>query len=100
MTKETIKDAQKKTLTAMANVNAVDGFDPRLVTSCFQDAEGNNRMYLQAEPAMLWFRLKHPGGRLEQIVYRANDQMNGRGPRHRRKWQPFGERFRHPLSQR
>lgn len=39
MTKETIKDAQKKTLTAMANVNAVDGFDPRLVTSCFQDAE-------------------------------------------------------------
>lgn len=75
MTKETIKDAQKKTLTAMANVNAVDGFDPRLVTSCFQDAEGNNRMYLQAEPAMLWFRLKHPGGRLEQIVYRANDQM-------------------------
>lgn len=75
MTKETIKEAQKKTLTAMANVNAVDGFDPRLVTSCFQDAEGNNRMYLQAEPAMLWFRLKHPGGRLEQIVYRANDQM-------------------------
>ena len=30
-------------------------------------------MYLQAEPAMMWFRLKHPGGRLEQIVYRAND---------------------------
>lgn len=75
MSNEAIKEAQKKTLTAMADVNAVDGFDPRLVTSCFQDAEGNNRMYLQAEPAMLWFRLKHPGGRLEQIVYRANDQM-------------------------
>ena len=24
---------------------------------------------------MMWFRLKHPGGRLEQIVYRANDMM-------------------------
>lgn len=67
------KITREQTLEAMANANQVEGFDPRLVTTCYKDAEGNARMYLQAEPAMMWFRLKHPGGRLEQIVYRAND---------------------------
>ena len=58
-------------------------------------------MYLQAEPAMMWFRLKHPGGRLEQIVYRANDMMatvEGRVIDEKR--EPVGERFCHPLSRR
>lgn len=67
--------AHEQTLNAMANVNAVDGFDPCLVTACYRDEEGKSRMYLQAEPAMLWFRLKHPNGRLEQVLTRANDQM-------------------------
>ena len=66
--------AHEQTLNAMANVNAVDGFDPCLVTACYRDEEGKSRMYLQAEPAMLWFRLKHPNGRLEQVLTRANDQ--------------------------
>lgn len=69
------KITREQTLEAMANANQVEGFDPRLVTTCYKDADGNARMYLQAEPAMMWFRLKHPGGRLEQIVYRANDMM-------------------------
>ena len=68
-------ESREQTLNAMANVNAVDGFDPCLVTACYQDEEGKMRMYLQAEPAMLWFRLKHPNGRLEQVLTRANDQM-------------------------
>lgn len=67
------KITREQVLETMANANQVEGFDPRLVTTCYKDAEGNGRMYLQAEPAMMWFRLKHPGGRLEQIVYRAND---------------------------
>ena len=67
--------AHEQTLNAMANVNAVDGFDPCLVTACYRYEEGKSRMYLQAEPAMLWFRLKHPKGRLEQVLTRANDQM-------------------------
>lgn len=69
------KITREQVLEAMANANQVEGFDPRLVTTCYKDADGNARMYLQAEPAMMWFRLKHPGGRLEQIVYRANDMM-------------------------
>ena len=63
--------AHEQTLNAMANVNAVDGFDPCLVTACYRDEEGKSRMYLQAEPAMLWFRLKHPNGRLEQVLTRS-----------------------------
>ena len=69
------KITREQVLETMANANQVEGFDPRLVTTCYKDADGNARMYLQAEPAMMWFRLKHPGGRLEQIVYRANDMM-------------------------
>ena len=42
--------AHEQTLNAMANVNAVDGFDPCLVTACYRDEEGKSRMYLQAEP--------------------------------------------------
>ena len=33
--------AHEQTLNAMANVNAVDGFDPCLVTACYRDEEGN-----------------------------------------------------------
>lgn len=69
------KITREQVLETMANANQVEGFDPRLVTTCYKDADGNARMYLQAEPAMMWFRLKHSGGRLEQIVYRANDMM-------------------------
>lgn len=32
--------AHEQTLNAMANVNAVDGFDPCLVTACYRDEEG------------------------------------------------------------
>ena len=46
-----------------------------MVTACYQDTEGNGRMYLQAEFSMLWFRLKYPNGRLEQVLSRMNDQM-------------------------
>ena len=54
------KITREQVLETMANANQVEGFDPRLVTTCYKDADGNARMYLQAEPAMMWFRLKHP----------------------------------------
>ena len=45
------KITREQVLETMANANQVEGFDPRLVTTCYKDAEGNGRMYLQAEPA-------------------------------------------------
>ena len=77
MTENTKQEAalRNKTLSVLANINAVEGFDPHMVTACYQDTEGNGRMYLQAEFSMLWFRLKYPNGRLEQVLSRMNDQM-------------------------
>ena len=66
---------RSKTLSTLAGINAVEGFDPHMVTACYEDTEGNGRMYLQAEFSMLWFRLKYPNGRLEQVLSRMNDQM-------------------------
>ena len=66
---------RSKTLSTLAGINAVEGFDPHMVTACYEDTEGNGRMYLQAEFSMLWFRLKDPNGRLEQVLSRMNDQM-------------------------
>lgn len=77
MTENTKQEAalRNKSLSVLANINAVEGFDPHMVTACYQDTEGNGRMYLQAEFSMLWFRLKYPNGRLEQVLSRMNDQM-------------------------
>lgn len=77
MTENTKQEAalRSKSLSVLANINAVEGFDPHMVTACYQDTEGNGRMYLQAEFSMLWFRLKYPNGRLEQVLSRMNDQM-------------------------
>ena len=66
---------RSKTLSTLAGINAVEGFDPHMVTACYEDTEGNGRMYLQAEFSMLWFRMKYPNGRLEQVLSRMNDQM-------------------------
>lgn len=51
MTENTKQEAalRNKTLSVLANINAVEGFDPHMVTACYQDTEGNGRMYLQAE---------------------------------------------------
>lgn len=77
MTENTKQEAalRNKSLSVLANINAVEGFDPHMVTACYQNTEGNGRMYLQAEFSMLWFRLKYPNGRLEQVLSRMNDQM-------------------------
>ena len=40
---------RSKTLSTLAGINAVEGFDPHMVTACYEDTEGNGRMYLQAE---------------------------------------------------
>lgn len=34
------KITREQTLEAMANANQVEGFDPRLVTTCYKDADG------------------------------------------------------------
>ena len=77
MTENTKQEAalRNKTLSVLANINAVEGFDPHMVTACYQDTEGNGRMYLQAEFSMLWFRLKYPNGRIKLSSLKITDQL-------------------------
>lgn len=63
------------TLQRLADINAVDGFDPKLLVACYKNESGEENLYLPAEPAMLWFRLKYPHGRLEQVATRVTDTM-------------------------
>ena len=53
----------------------MEGFDPRLLVACYKNESGEENLYLPAEPAMLWFRLKYPHGRLEQVATRVTDTM-------------------------
>lgn len=72
MEKNTVS-SYESTLSVLSSLNAVEGFDPHMLTACFKNEAGEEHMYLQAEPAMLWFRLKYPHGRLEQSVVRVTD---------------------------
>ena len=77
MTENTKQEAalRNKSLSVLANINAVEGFDPHMVTACYQNTEGNGRMYLQAEFSMLWFRLKYPNGRIKLSSLKITDQL-------------------------
>lgn len=71
---EELKRELEETRAKISEINKVDGFNPSLLVTCYS-SETEDRLYLQAEPAMVWFRLKHPKGRLEQIATRVNDAM-------------------------
>lgn len=69
------QDALQETLRKLAGINEVEGFDPNLLVACYKNESGEENLYLPAEPAMLWFRLKYPHGRLEQVATRVTDSM-------------------------
>lgn len=72
---QTFQDALQETLRKLAGINEVEGFDPNLLVACYKNESGEENLYLPAEPAMLWFRLKYPHGRLEQVATRVTDSM-------------------------
>ena len=64
---QTLQEALLETLRKLAGINEVEGFDPRLLVACYKNESGEENLYLPAEPAMLWFRLKYPHGRLRCV---------------------------------
>ena len=72
---QTLQEALLETLRKLAGINEVEGFDPRLLVACYKNESGEENLYLPADPAMLWFRLKYPHGRLEQVATRVTDSM-------------------------
>ena len=71
---EALKAEFEETKAKIDEINRVEGFNPSLLVTCYSTG-AEDRLYLQAEPAMVWFRLKYPKGRLEQLATRINDNM-------------------------
>ena len=69
-----LKAELEETKAKISEINRVEGFNPSLLVTCYT-TDTEERLYLQAEPAMVWFRLKYPKGRLEQLATRVNDNM-------------------------
>lgn len=70
-----MQSALLETLHKLADIQAVEGFDPKLLVACYKNETGEENLYLPAESSMLWFRLKYPHGRLEQVAVRITDTM-------------------------
>ena len=66
-------------MTAISELNRVDGFDPtkfmRRLTEVDENGQQNDRMYLEVAYRKLWFRLKHPEGAIRKFIREVNDQF-------------------------
>ena len=72
MENKELKSKYESTLDVLRKLNEVPGFCPETLCVCYAD-EQEERMYLPADAAMMWFRLAHPNGKLEQLFVRGND---------------------------
>ena len=66
-------------MTAISELNRVDGFDPskfmRKLTETDENGQPSERMYLEVAYRKLWFRLKHPEGAIRKFIREVNDQF-------------------------
>lgn len=66
-------------MTAISELNRVDGFDPskfmRKLTEMDENGQPSERMYLEVAYRKLWFRLKHPEGAIRKFIREVNDQF-------------------------
>ena len=66
-------------MTAISELNRVDGFDPskfmRKLTETDENGQLSERMYLEVAYRKLWFRLKHPEGAIRKFMREVNDQF-------------------------
>ena len=66
-------------MTAISELNRVDGFDPskfmRKLTEVDDNGQPSERLYLEVAYRKLWFRLKHPEGAIRKFMREVNDQF-------------------------
>ena len=66
-------------MTAISELNRVDGFDPtkfmRRLTEVDDNGQPSERLYLEVAYRKLWFRLKHPEGAIRKFIREVNDQF-------------------------
>ena len=59
---------------AVAALNSVEGFDPRRCMRVTETEDGPG-LYLDVKFRKLWFRLKHPEGKIKKIFHILNEQV-------------------------
>ena len=74
-----MNEAIVKEMTAISELNRVDGFDPtrfmRKLSEVDENGQPSERMYLEVAYRKLWFRLKHPEGAIRKFIREVNDQF-------------------------
>lgn len=63
-----------ETMPAVAALNRVEDFEPHTLMREIEDSQGQRRMYLDVQFRKLWFRLKHPGGKIVKRIVKLTDQ--------------------------
>ena len=74
-----MNEAIANEMTAISELNRVDGFDPtkfmRRLTEVDDNGQPSERLYLEVAYRKLWFRLKHPEGAIRKFMREVNDQF-------------------------
>ena len=60
---------------AVGQLNHVDGFDPQKYMRVIQTDDGGQGLYLDVKYRKLWFRLKHPMGKIKKLFHTLNEQV-------------------------
>ena len=63
------------TMAAVAELNRVEGFDPKpLMRAISKDGQGS-QLYLNVQFRKLWFRLRHPTGKIQKLIKQMTDDF-------------------------
>lgn len=62
-------------LPVVAELNRVDGFDPRRFMREILTDTQEKQLYLDVKYRKLWFRLKHPNGKIKKSIIKLTEQL-------------------------
>lgn len=64
-----------ESLPVVAELNRVEGFDPRLYMREIESETQEKQLYLDVKYRKLWFRLKHPNGKIKKSIIKLTEQL-------------------------
>lgn len=64
-----------ESLPVVAELNCVEGFDPRCFMREIETETQEKQLYLDVKYRKLWFRLKHPNGKIKKSIIKLTEQL-------------------------
>jgi hypothetical protein len=64
-----------ESLPVVAELNRVEGFDPRSFMREIETDTQEKQLYLDVKYRKLWFRLKHPNGKIKKSIIKLTEQL-------------------------